>query len=1812
MSDLSQFSGLSVAGATQRAASYSQPINSKTNHAKHAKLNHTEVATHAQPLLRICGEATVGKTVVRRAVAMGVRTEPLKEEGGGRWAEVGEWSATQIARRNVEAAKTQVSHLDFRKAGSRVHFVEELCEGGIRLMHTPRVTKRLIRGAFTRDAARKLGEGYLADARRILRRSEFKAKNGFASAPTRAGKIQRESTVMDAVKNSRNPIPKIVRFLSDAVVTDEKWIVTAIGGANEKRRGQKKGPGPSQKERDDRRQNGRKPGGKGQKPQQKGWQKQQGHKDQQLEQKRISWSEKTNTDVPDTSRFFQFAIKQPLNVTQELTGEPKPAKQSSAQNSGKNTCGWDAFENGVNKFVELSGHAVDAAAMARAKETFENNRCKTPGPNCGSSTAQAIIITAERTNIPTAVFSRQGDALVVMTSQPNRTRAPFAGPYVAIAHGNLWNKDYHHWMFVGFYSTSAGDRLTPPVLLGHPDICRENKALLRAFAAEDKKLAETTKPEPADKAAEAAEKAKPDNKPDKSASGVETGKERFDRHIDWLFKSLKKKPEKPVPAKAEEKEKAAAPSPSDKADEVPPSEPDFGLAALFGDKPYETSDDAATKAAKTPGEAKKQSKPVRKFNECKKFRRPERDEDEEQPREKARQPRLEVVRTRSVMGYGCTAYSGEHMYVNTGNGSKVVPCELAVVRYEKLAVRYEGRVEGSYRVSGDIDTALWRLRGNIPRTPWNKAKHLYVFIEGDRIYASCNEDESIRMAAFCRYVEDYNNLYYNTTVYRPVPAVRGGANRPCEVTDYVVVPRLDGAAAGDSDEFYAWAAGRRAFDSDDCWFVDSFESHNCRQPEHYGFELFGSNGFFEVWADPAVYVRPLTPRIGPDLFPHFLTPVLAWRNLWSKVPIYVNNSHVQSLSVKTTTHPFTEKGIGLSMPTLLRAASQEVGKMEWLNLHPDLATVISGAMAGALINCVQDATTPSMLNLDTPWYALKMWVCSDHFWSDLFEATADTALFMVLNTFLPMGGFRAIGAMSLLRVAKALGAKTVVLALLCLLLGPNLLVGSLWGACGPVGKAAIFLAVAALTILAPGMHLPAIAVLAKWDAVGKSICAIYGLFQMGNLAWVRRDYIARKLQRRPRTTTNPFVHNYQHPQTPACVAVIGGAHDPLVADARGISKVRVKHDTTSLEQVTGYISRGGKIKSLVDVDDHVGDSYVDSSSAFSQTIQARLLKKPANAPGFRSFVRGVFNPKPGFDKIAANATAAFSVFERSLDKAESTFMNERDAALKSGSTRLLPYFTCGCVRTNKAFRVTQVHKHHADCPHIQDGYVNLQTRTGTYMVHPWFAEWYEHLTGSKKRQYSTEIARIHAEGDFVEPEKSDVEAEAMLKIEIMPFLKCDKGIKGRVIQYMKPKLMVWCAFVIWKMAQHITASFPEGYHMTSGMSVDEYSDFVTFQYSGDEAISVCANGDDNVISIDEALLIKHGVTKDALKTALTDAAKAHARDPSCHVKEHPTQTFYCSASLIEHEVDGVRKLRHYPNCFKALYKTFVFIPKGEWSRVIGNVNPGDGIHYVPVLETVKGRNSWIQTNYAARKYAQDIYIARYLAFTGDPFMEPICEALVRACHRDEVLTWNAKQRMAFHESRFEEGSAWRPGIRKFVRDPDNDALAWDSHESRTGIDRNQLQALRDEIVEFIKDTSARGTFPMERKKLQNEDVFLKGLASDLSLKTTGDKPIPPTLTRYRKVFVESDQGSYDASTTLATLNCVTHLYRKVTGRDRAVDYCQARESCKVKSQGPDHQGSWVINGQMMSGWPDTTLSNSISNMLEVATGLQAAFGRMVW
>lgn len=1848
MAELQQFSGLSVAGATQRAASYSQPQNSKTNHAKHARLNHTEVAQHAQPLLRICGEATVGKTVVRRATTMCKEEVPVRDGPSPAWA-----AKARTAAKRVRSGETNVSHLDFRKVRDRVSFVEEHCEGGIKLMHTPAVTKRLIRGAFCRNAAAKLSEMYLSDAKRIMRRSEFLAKNGFAYDTSRHGRFEREQTVLQAVKNSGKPVPKIVRFLETASVHSEEWVSFVMGGTNTRGRGA----------------NGRGSGSRGPKRGEKGFEKRRQNwveKATGQHSKAVSWqTHETKTPI---TRYFQYAIKSPLQVSEQLTGVEKPAKRDMSENSGRNTCGWDALHRGYLRAVELKGHEVDDNALAAAKTSYDRFRCKTKGSAEGMVCGQGLVLMAERLDIPVAVICRQGEHLLVTSVQPDKASQPSRGPYIAIAHGNLWSDKHHHWMFVGFYHSTPAQRVTPVTQTDFNTIKDECYVVNKSFASEDEK--ETGNGESvADAELEAmVEKA--------AAKGAPTGTlrvgregpsdkagrfaraENFQQSMTWLSKTLVKRADtgesaseragepKPAIAAAVATAPAAPPPPPPPAGPSgpppPPPPPPPGPKPPGSDGESEggtesprtaseasadddSREDGASHDSGTESEATTASQKSIKISPAESISDPkcimERQAEFETMKREAelelgRRQAITLRRLRPHYGMGVPGFSGEYLSIVTGNGCLITPAEMHRVRYQLDTVKPQGMLQGTYRIGGQVSSAIRRLTGKQPRMPWYQCRDLHLFVHNDLMYATFDDDEAETIDATGMYRIEDNNLYHRVIIHRRVEAVMGGSIQPCVVSDHVYVPRLDGAAAGATEGKYSWAAGRRAFGKDDCWFIDHNTRSNCRQPEFYGFTLFASDGFFELWADPTIYTPPITPRIGPNLFPNDLSCVMVWKNMWSKTPVYVLSEHVVNLATKTTTHPFTDKGIGLSMPTLLRVASQEVSSMQWLTLHPDLAATATGAMAAGLINFVQDATTPAMANLATPLYQLKMWVASDHFWTDVGHAFGETLLFVLLHTFLPMGGLKSVGASALVKAVKATGASNTVLAIVCVLLGPDLIIGSLWGALGVKGKVALTAALAAITILSPGLHLPVIAAFAAWNTVGRSLCAIYGIFQLGGLAWHRRDYIARRLEKRPRTTTNPFVHNYQHPQTPACVAFIGGTNDPCLADARCISKVRVVHHTTSIERATGYISQGCKVKTLFDLDGKVGDSYVNSSSAFSQTVQARLLKRQANESAFSAFVSGTFRALPGKEALASCANASYAMFDSHFEKAKATFLSDRDGAVRTSSTRLVPLRGCDCVAANLAFGVKQRFKHLSNCPHIADGYVNLVMRTGTFLVHPWFAEWYEHLTGAKKRQYSTEMLRIHNESELEEPPLKDIEAEAMLKIEIMPFLTSDKTIKGRVIQYMKPKLMIWCAFVIWKMAQHMSASFPKGYFMTSGMSVDEYSDFITEQYASPDELCVCANGDDNAIALGEHLLATTGVSKEHVRDAIAAAAKAHARDPSCHVKEHPTQLFYCSASLIEYDDGGQRKLRHYPNAFKALYKTFVVIPKGECARVIQNVDPGTGIVYVPGCDVFptneRMRDDWNTTNRAVRKYAQDVYIARYLAFTGDPFMEPICEALVRASGRPEVLKWNEAQRKAFHESRFEEGSSWLPGIRKYGRTTLNDSLAWDSHESRTGIDRNQLICLRDEIVDHIVDTASRGTFPMERKKLLNEAIFLDGLASDLSLKTIGAKPVPATLTRYPKVFMECDQGSYDASTTMVTLNYVMSFYRNVTDGDRAIAFCKARASCKVKSAGPDHQGSWTINGQMMSGWPDTTLSNSISNLLEVSTGLAAVFGKSVW
>lgn len=124
--------------------------------------------------------------------------------------------------------------------------------------------------------------------------------------------------------------------------------------------------------------------------------------------------------------------------------------------------------------------------------------------------------------------------------------------------------------------------------------------------------------------------------------------------------------------------------------------------------------------------------------------------------------------------------------------------------------------------------------------------------------------------------------------------------------------------------------------------------------------------------------------------------------------------------------------------------------------------------------------------------------------------------------------------------------------------------------------------------------------------------------------------------------------------------------------------------------------------------------------------------------------------------------------------------------------------------------------------------------------------------------------------------------------------------------------------------------------------------------------------------------------------------------------------------------------------------------------------------------------------------------------------------------------------------------------------------------------------------------------------LRNYDTLYDCTCVDLGAKVVkasvdrGDQ-----LLEWRIGAVEADNGSYDASTTMFTHETQMGYMREVLGDMQAVGYCDARRKCKVQYTSPQQFASWTLRGQMGSGWPDTTISNTVANMLEMTTALSA-------
>lgn len=941
------------------------------------------------------------------------------------------------------------------------------------------------------------------------------------------------------------------------------------------------------------------------------------------------------------------------------------------------------------------------------------------------------------------------------------------------------------------------------------------------------------------------------------------------------------------------------------------------------------------------------------------------------------------------------------------------------------------------------------------------------------------------------------------------------------------------------------------------WYCQGSHQRVCIDPsEMIGWYCIATAGPFALWSRTHGPLRALAP------WPFDMTGVICSWGWASTHTLYLAGTIIADVSTHMRSQPAIHNAYGVSLASMQRYITSLTKGLKWLGYHPTLSSEISGSLPCSLLAHLHDRTTSAEWNAQTIVFRLKAFLYSGDLWVLVSETGVVSALSFIWAMIARMLGlgFTAtfVGTLTVTIMSES-KTPTWVRWLMVLLSGPQ---SFLMSVCLNSGRGKLIwrLFIGALltyvaVVLLPMMPIPTLiaTIAAKWAALSKFVALLTPVVGVAAVCWNKRERIRRKLVNEPGVTLNPITSGYG--VGPAQL-LRGGSPDD------GIARCRLKHELTDVERAQGHLDYGYRLRAFVNLNGNenrptVWDHYACSNSALADSVSQRLTKPRANPIIIDEKGRmhpGAPTTRPHFRHLKRATDRAYRVLEKIAVKAQS--------ALEADLTPFVQKYGFNRIETllDDAFPYDP----------------GFQAR-----VNPLFVEWFAHIEPEKKRNYLNEVQRKVLANEREAPDPSEVKAEANIKIEIMPYMADAKQLKGRVIQFMKPKYMCYVAPLCWKYTAAIKKSLPDNLAMTSGMSVDEYNDFINTVLSkvNEDASYYCtlANGDDNLF-----LASIRSRFNPAFGQCVEQGYKTHARDIVCHYKTNLCDAAYCSSTFLPYEEDGRVKFRYYPLPFKALYKSFVSIASTRFkTKVVG-----------ADLRVVAA---------ATRDSMADMWVSRFFAFRGDPFMEPIYEALLRHTGRAYLLRYDQNQTADWlrrHPMRDEQWK-WKPGTRVYNRNDKNDEMAWEAHSFRTGLERSSLISLRDEIISAIRLGDI-----LKRVDLANFDVFVDGLRQEQGLKVVSQHRVRPDwLPHGEVVAIEGDNGSYDASTTRYTHICMNALQRIVTGDSLMAHYNDRRLNCPVQARCLRGYGSWCIKGQMMSGFPDTTISNTLANFWEMLTAI---------
>jgi len=472
-----------------------------------------------------------------------------------------------------------------------------------------------------------------------------------------------------------------------------------------------------------------------------------------------------------------------------------------------------------------------------------------------------------------------------------------------------------------------------------------------------------------------------------------------------------------------------------------------------------------------------------------------------------------------------------------------------------------------------------------------------------------------------------------------------------------------------------------------------------------------------------------------------------------------------------------------------------------------------------------------------------------------------------------------------------------------------------------------------------------------------------------------------------------------------------------------------------------------------------------------------------------------------------------------------------------------------------------------------------------------FLQWYGHLDKKHQATYAETLMSLAENKPKVNgvtlsrpasPEA--IHNKVFVKVEIA-IRSVAKTLRPRLIQYMDNQYavhvapMAWCAYKTW---QRKVQSGHSALKFTGGLSAQNVEDYVTHFISEQRHLKrqplsintdtlVFAGGDDNLC------LLSH-------RLPLSDFSEKYSmvgRDPDLVRHDSIYSACYCSGGFFRwYRPDKGHTPRFMLLPFKQLEK--LGYVKLE-NQVAADMAQGIG---GPKIEE------------AIKKALGAKAISLFFSFAGCPFMEPIASALLRKTGQEQAEHWSEQ---AFLLSKATNQDDWYEEhykimeTRSLSRSFETDESMWASYEFRYGVNRDELLALQANFIRVIEQ-------PEFGRVDIDDPVYGKCLGIDLG---SVDKPHSDPAWAEEGLIscIEVDCGSYDASTNAITHNSNISLQRAIFGNHYFIDALDSRREAKLVGDNKFQTLKATARFQMLSGHPDTTFGNTVSNLTEMVASL---------